>query len=160
MSTADTRAFGAWLFFLADVLFFGALLFIYVFVRRGAPEWPDPAGVARVPSTLPLLAAASVVLAALLHRARMPLPLAFLAIAAALVLCTLSVRSAPSGGGRYLAVVFGFTVIWAIHLAGGLVAAGVQVLRGRDAASTPLLGRFLALQACFGVLIYLLVFLW
>jgi len=161
----STRAFGAALLLLADFLFYGTLLFIYAFTRMHASAWPDVDAALRPPATLPLLAAGAAVLAALLHRARRPLPLSFAGTATALVILLLfwqgaAARGLMPGTGRYGAAVWGLTALWALHLFGGLVGTGAMILRKRTAPGTPLLGRYLAAQAAAGVLLAGMVFLW
>lgn len=160
--SADTRAAGASILLAVDGLFLGALLFIHVSSRNGyltrmrelgvaAPGWPDVGG--GPGAALPWAAAGAVALAAALSKFRAPLaPL--LLVAAAIGLTVLSLdrmakTGAVFGSGRlYGTLATILAVCWIAHLVGAIVALG----RGKHA------GRFLALQAAFGIGLATVVF--
>ncbi|MHC4547413.1 MAG: hypothetical protein ACYTEZ_01440 [Planctomycetota bacterium] len=157
MSVAETRAFGAGLFLLVDALFFGAVLYICAYAGIAA-ETDAPAS-----ATLPMLAAGALLLTWLLHRARYRLLLPFAGAAVTLVLLAfflaeVAARGLTPGSGRYGLLLYGVTIAWAGHVFAALVALGVHVVRRKAARETPLLGRFLLLQALVGVAILVALF--
>jgi len=161
VSGSETRSFGATLALVADALFLGALLFIHVSIRRGSGAWPD-IGV-RPPAALPLLSAAAAILAAALLWLRAHPIAPLLALVAAIELIAWALHEtaksgAAFGAGRYGTIVFALSLIWAAHLAGLAAALGLRLARGGVHSGTTC--RFAALQACFGVLLATLVFLW
>jgi len=143
-----------------DTRFWASLLFLYAHARRGmTAEWPDIIASAVAGPVLPLTAVALVGAAWL---ARRRVPRAFLCLVASLAVWGFFwSRSAASGltprGGRYGMVVYLTTVLYAAHVVGALVAAGVSL--GKSTMS-PFLGRFLAFLTGVGCLVVLLVFLW
>jgi hypothetical protein len=133
----DARAFGGWLLIGVDALVYASLVFMTVYLRQGAGEWPDESP---VPITLPLVAAA-VALAGAAPRSHPALAL----VAALLVGWTMH-RARGDGlsfeGSRFGALFFAFGVFWLVHLA----AAAVASLRWRNAWPR----RFLAVQGVAG----------
>jgi hypothetical protein len=159
--STETRATGALVLLGVDALFLGALLYIrvaterqYVDLVRGlgvvGRAWPDAGGAPG--ALLPWAAASLVALAAVLARMRSPVP-PLLPLAAA-ILCTAAALSrmaetgAAFGVGRYGTLAAVLSWIWILHLLGAIVALG----RGAR------VGRFLLLQAAYGVGLAALVF--
>ena len=162
MSSAETRSFGVGLFLLVDALFFGGVFFICVNLRANLGVWPDPPASA-VPSVLPGLATVLVGFGWLAHQRRASLLLPFACVAVALGTLAFFWFEAAAAGltwqhTRYGLMVYGLTVVWALHLCGALVALGVQLLRGRGANDTRLLRRFLIWQTVVGGALVVVVF--
>jgi hypothetical protein len=157
----EARAAGAWVFLAVDGLFLGALLFIrlaterqYVRMMRGlgveGPAWPDAGGAPG--ALLPWAAACAAVLAAILARLRPPLPplipLATAILCTAVALSRMASTGAAFGVGRYGTLAWALGCAWILHLLGAMVA----LARGAR------VGRFLVLQAAFGVGLAALVY--
>ncbi len=144
-----------------DTLFWASLLFLYAHARGGVTgEWPDIVASAVASPVLPLVAVALVGNAAAFVRKK--LTLTFLCLVASLLVLGLFWYGAADSGltpraGRYGMVVYLTTVLYAAHIVGAVIAAGVGL--GKSTRS-PFLRRFLAFLTGVGCLVVLLVFLW
>ena len=157
----SVQGFGVGVAIGVDALFWGALLYLYVFARRGMTEdWPDIVASAVASPVLPLVAVALVGNAAAF--ARKKLALTFLSLLASLLVLGLFWHGATGNGltpkaGRYGNVVYLTTALLAAHIAGAWILAGTHIVRHTPA---PHLGRFLAFLTGAGCLVVLLVFVW
>ena len=151
-----TRSFGVWVFIGVDTLFWGALMFLCSHARSGSEKWPDVREAAVAGVALPVIGVALVGAAWLSRK----IPLTFVLLIASLVVWGVFwSRSAAAGltpkAGRYGNIVYLTTTLYAAHVLGGLIAAGVRLGTGTP---SPFLGRFLAFLTGVGGLIVLLFF--